>query len=214
MGIKIAVVSQKGGTGKSTICRALGVTFAANGTDTLIADMDTSQSTTFEWQTDRVQHEGLPPVAVQTFGTAALALRASAKYDLTIFDGAPHATQATAELARAADLIIIPTGISLDDLRPAVRLANDLVSKHGIPETRIGFVFNRIGDSNRELIDARTSMRETPYHLFDVALKDQTAYRRAQDAGLAIVEASSAGPRDKADRLMQAIAERLSNLIK
>lgn len=45
----------------------------------------------------------------------------------------------TLEISKSSDLVIIPTGQTKDDLRPAVELANDLANQ-GVPEQQIAFV--------------------------------------------------------------------------
>ena len=44
-----------------------------------------------------------------------------------VIDGAPHSSKMTKEIAESSDIIIIPTGLSLDDLEPTVLLAHELV---------------------------------------------------------------------------------------
>jgi chromosome partitioning protein len=69
-------------------------------------------------------------------------------------DGAPAATAATQEIGRAADLLILPTGLSEDDLRPQVLLAHEFV-KQGISLDELVFVLCRVGDSEKEIQDTR-----------------------------------------------------------
>ncbi|EPM65020.1 Plasmid partition protein ParA-like protein, partial [Pseudomonas syringae pv. actinidiae ICMP 18886] len=67
-----------------------------------------------------------PIIRVETFGTFSQALKASSSddVDLLIFDGGPQATAGTVDMGKSVDLMILPTGLSLDDLTPTVRLAN------------------------------------------------------------------------------------------
>lgn len=44
---------------------------------------------------------------------------------LLIFDGAPAASKTKLQIAKSSQLILLPTGISLDDLEPKVRLAHE-----------------------------------------------------------------------------------------
>lgn len=209
MGYIIGVFSQKGGPGKSTISRALGTTYAKAGWDVKIADLDINQSSAFAWLQRRLAREIEPVVAVETFGTVTQALKRADAYDLMILDGAPHATQATAEGSRNADLVVLPTGLALDDLEPTVVLANSLTHEHQVPVERIAIALSKVGDSTRELEEARTYLAETPYHVLDSHIPEKTTFRRAQDAGLSIVECQHRGPRETADKVIQAIIDRL-----
>lgn len=209
MGYIIGVVSQKGGVGKSTVARAIATTYAAADWNVKIGDLDINQSTSFTWLQRRLSRGIEPVVAVETFGTVGQALRVADAYDLMVLDGAPHATRATAEIGKKSHLVVLPTGLSLDDLEPTVILANTLVSEHGVSVERIAIALSRVGDSPRELEEARAYLEATPYHILVSQMPEKTALRRAQDSGLSVVETPYKGPREQADRLVQAIIDRL-----
>ena len=138
--LKIAVVSQKGGVGKSTLVRALAVEYARNDWSVKIADMDLKQKTTTEWNCIRMKNNITPSVAVEPFSKVRDALKQTQYYDLIIFDGAGQADSQTLEIAKASDFVILPTGITRDDLMPQVKLAHEF-RKKGIDKNQIAFVF-------------------------------------------------------------------------
>ena len=117
----VAFVSQKGGVGKSTLARALAREAAAGGLRVKVADLDTQQGTAVDWHRLRLSQGIEPVVSVEAFATAAQALEAAKGYDLLIIDGPARTSSATLDIARAADLIVQPSGASRDDLIPAVR---------------------------------------------------------------------------------------------
>ena len=162
--MKIGIVSQKGGVGKSTLSRLLAREYALNDWSVLIADMDTSQATSTNWQRRRCEHDLLPYIASQQFTHVHQVNKQVDHYDLIIFDGAPHATQATKEIASLSDLIIIPTGLSIDDLEPTIRLCNSL-KEGGIDLKKIAIAFCRIGDNVAEVEEAEGYINKTPYFL-------------------------------------------------
>ena len=212
MGYKIGVGSQKGGVGKSTLARAIATTYASHDWNVKIADLDINQSTAFAWLQRRLQRGIEPTVAVETFGSATQALKQADNYDLMIFDGAPTAARSTSDMATGVDLMVLPTSLSLDDLIPTVTLANTLVEKHGVPIQRIAFALSKVGDSASELTEAREYLSQTPYHTLDGQIPEKTAFRRAQDLGLSIVETPYKGPREQADKLVQALIDRLESI--
>lgn len=212
MGYKIGVVSQKGGVGKSTIARGIAAAYAKADWNVKIADLDINQSTSFAWQQRRLQSGIEPTVGVEVFGTVTQALKVADQYDLMVFDGAPTAAKSTVEIAQAADLVVLPTGLSLDDLTPTVTLANTLTSKHGISPDKIAIALCRVGTSEKEMIEAREYLGETPYHALDGHMQEKTAFRRAQDNGLSVIETTYKAPREQADNLIQSIINRLETL--
>lgn len=212
MAYMIGVVSQKGGVGKSTIARALAVAYAKAGWSVKVADLDINQGTSFEWQKRRLQAGIEPVVPVEVFATVTQARRVEAHHDLLIFDGAPHATQGTVEIAKIAGMVILPTGLSLDDLLPTVLLANTLVSKHGIQPERLAIALSRAGESSRELDDARAYLSGTPYHILSGHLQEKTAFRLAQDEGRSVIECKWQRPREQAEQMVDAIISRFELL--
>lgn len=214
MAATIGVASQKGGVGKSGEARGIATTYAAAGWAVKICDLDIDQSTSHNWNLRRLQNSIEPALRVETFGSFARAYKSiSDDLDLVIFDGPPKATSATVDMAHAVDLMILPTGTGLDDMEPTVLLANSL-AEQGVPVERIAIALCRIGDSDKELVEARAYLNATPYHLLAGALYEKTAYRRAHDMGLSVVETQYKGPRDAAKHHMQAIVDRLAFLTK
>lgn len=213
MGHKIGVISQKGGVGKSAVSRCLGTAHAGFGWDVKIGDLDIQQSTSYVWQKRRLSSEVEPVVAVECFGTVSQAMKQADNYDLFIFDGAPHATKATLEIAEISDMVIIPTGLSLDDMEPCVILANDLV-KNGVNRDKIVFTFCRTGDSKAELEESLQYMAQTPYTAIPHPMPEKTAIRRAHDLGLSAIEAKYKGPREAAEKMVQSLIDKLDELTK
>jgi chromosome partitioning protein len=76
MALVIAVVSQKGGAGKSTCARLIAREYAQAGWNVKIADLDISQGTSFDWHVRRLQQKLTPSLAVERFGTVEQALKA------------------------------------------------------------------------------------------------------------------------------------------
>jgi chromosome partitioning protein len=208
MGTVVAFVSQKGGVGKSTLARALAREAAAGGLSVKLADLDTQQGTSLDWQRARLAASIEPIVSVEPFGNAAQALKAAASYDLLIIDGPARTSSATLEIARAAGLVVQPSGPSLDDLRPAVREFHALV-KAGIPANRLTFALNRIG-TDAEESDARAFLEEAGYLVLAGYLPERPAYRRAQNGGHAVTETKFAALNARADALMQSLVERVN----
>ena len=71
-----------------------------------------------------------------------------------IFDVVPNAMKASLEIAQKSDLVILPQGLYLDDLRPTVLLDHELIEAK-IPDSNIVFALCRAGDRENEIEEAR-----------------------------------------------------------
>jgi chromosome partitioning protein len=204
MALKIAIASQKGGVGKSSCARLIAREFASEGWDVKIADMDIQQGTSFHWCRERAANKVEPAIRAETFASVAQALKDADNFDLFIMDGAPAASAATRDMAKAADIVLLPTGLSNDDLRPQILLAHELI-KAGIKTDRLFFVLWRVGDSAVEIRDAREYIEQAGYRVLGGEVPDSTAYRRASDRGRAFTETTHKSLNVRADLVAQSI---------
>lgn len=201
----IGIVSQKGGVSKSSLARALAVTAATGGLSAKIADLDVGQGSTVDWHKDRMRGGLAPEVSVQMHKSAREAIAAANGVDVLIFDGPAKADEETLEIARAADLVVQPTGASLDDLRPAVRVFNALV-KRGVPPSRLLYVLSRIS-TDAEARAARDYLADAGYAVAAGYLPERAAYRATQDVGRSLVEVRIKSLKVAADEVVQAVID-------
>ena len=207
----IGMVSQKGGAGKSTLARLFARELARDGFNVKIADLDTQQTTCADWAADRAEAGVEPEIQVQAFGKLATALREAPRYDAYILDGRPHSSEQTVEIAGAADLVLIPTGQTKDDLKPAVKLAHALTDA-GTPPERLAFALVKTTGSTAEMEAARAYLAATDYAVLDGFLPVSTAYGIAHDLGKAVTETTHSSLNRKAEALAQAIVDRLGTV--
>lgn len=205
----IGFISQKGGSGKSTLARLLARELAKDAFRVKIADLDTQQTTCTHWAADRAERGLIPEIQVQPFGNLRTALAEARRFDAYLLDGRPHSSQQTLEIARAADLLLIPTGQTKDDLRPAVTLAHGLVNE-GIPASRIAFALIKTTGSEAEVAAARAYLTQTDYLTLAGCVPVSTAYGMAHDTGRALTETPFRSLNAKAEQLTQAIIDRLA----
>ena len=203
----VGFVSQKGGTGKSTLARALGAVVAAAGLKVKIADLDPHQQTVLAWEKLRDENRGEPPITVEAFDTAAEAIASADADELLIIDAPAHANRGTLEIAKAATLLVQPSGASIDDLRPAVLLFHELVEA-GIPEDRLVIALCRILSEAEEKM-ARAYFSEAGYEVLPGCIPERTAYREAHNRGQAVTEAKKT-LNARVDELMEGLYTRVS----
>lgn len=211
MGAIIGFVSQKGGVGKSTLARGIGREAAAGGLSVKIADLDVQQGTSVNWYRRRLEAGIEPLFSVESFKTAAQALKLSSQFDYLIIDGPARASAATLEIARAATLIVQPTGSSVDDLEPAVLTFHELV-RDGISRDILVFALSRVG-TDAEAAEARAYVKQAGYTVLDGSIQERPAYRQASNVGLSITETRYPQLNKRADVLIQAIVDRTDGAI-
>jgi len=209
----IGVIKQKGGVGASTIARMIAVNYAAAQWQVKIADMDTKQGTSTRWNGRRLANEIKPVLSVEQFASVSSAIKQSNNFDLLVFDGAPHSSKQTLEIAKASDLVLVPTGTSIDDLEPAVLLCHELKDKK-INMDNVYLVFCRVGNSLVELDESFQYLKKSGYNFFNNVMYEKTAVRRASDDGKAAHETKYKSINLINDALLENIVNKLTSLMK
>jgi len=118
----IAIVSQKGRAGETTLVLHLACAAQAGGFQSAIVDLD-SQASAAAWH-DSGEAEA-PVVVALPYTRLAQGLEAARKGGaaLVAVDTAPHSEAAAGATARAADLVLIPFRAGILDLRAILTTA-------------------------------------------------------------------------------------------
>lgn len=127
----LAILSQKGGSGKSTLTVHLGVIAQASGLRTVILDLDPQRSTAGWWETRTAE----TPEMVETVPGDLRAVLEAARADgvaLCLVDTRPSAGADAAAAAALADLVLIPTRPAIFDLK-AIGATVDIVAVAEVP---------------------------------------------------------------------------------
>ena len=210
MALKIGVLSQKGGVGKSTLVRALAVEYARNDWSVKVADMDLKQKTTTDWNCIRMENDIKPSLAVEPFSRVSDVLKHDHNYDLIIFDGAGQADNQTLEIAKACDFIILPTGVTRDDLMPQIKLAHEFRRK-GISKDRIAVALSRVGGSKGEQEAAAEFINDATYYCAGM-IQERTSIGQCHDNGFAANETKYESVNKVIDKLIQNIGDKLNQV--
>ncbi len=175
----IALVSQKGGAGKTTLALHLSAAFWLAGSDVLVVDLD-PQASAAEWHDAREN----PMPHVESVQPARLAkVMAHAREigtGVLLIDTAPHNEAAALDAARAADLVLVPCQPSIMDLR-AMRKTVELLRLVKVPAFAVlnGVpAFGTVGDEAAETIADGLGLSVCP-----IRIGDRVAYSRCLITG-------------------------------
>ena len=209
----ISLISQKGGVGKSALSRLIAVEYAKAGWLVKIGDLDTGQGSTAKWKARRDQHGIEPEIPVEKYATVERAIKDAEHYDLMVLDGPAFAERRGLSMARVSELVIMPTGYSLDDMEPQIETAYELEDS-GINPAQIVFVFCRTEGSASEDAAARAYLRKARVNILGPVLPERPSIRQAHNMGKAASEVSYPSIKSKILPLAQAIADKLNQIRK
>ena len=202
----IALISQKGGVGKSTLARALAVEASKKKLKVLLADCDPQQGTSYEWTKWRQESQLSPLIKSEIFNSVSQVGKLKG-YDLIIIDGPARTSQGTKEITAYADLIIHPVGASRDDLLPAIREFNALKAL-GISKDKLLFVLNHLS-TPAEVLATQEYLTESGYPFAPFYLYEKASYRQAQSEGKSISEVNYPSLKKQAQKLTNFILKRI-----
>src|SRR3954464_5427133 len=172
--IVIAVLSQKGGAGKTTLALHLAVAAERDGQSAAVIDLDPQASAT-SWGDSR---EAEAPAIVSAQAARlpqVLEAARNAGAALVIIDTAPHSESAALAAARAADLILIPCRPAILDLR-AIGSTIDLAKLAGKPAA---VVLNTIPPRGSLGEDAKLAVAGYDVEIAPVTLGQRAAFQHA-----------------------------------
>lgn len=183
----IAFVTQKGGSGKSTLCIGLAVAARQTGASVCILEMD-RQATIGDWAELRASE---PPEAVQVDASemnAVLTRLADCDYDYAFIDTPGAVGQETLAAIRAADLCVVPSRPTPADLR-AIRPTLAAIYRL---EKRFTFVLNQTPVRSyrvREATEGLVALGVLP----DVNIVMRTDHQDAIGVGQGVTEFNPSG---------------------
>ncbi len=198
--LSVAVISQKGGAGKTTCAVGLAVAHELAGGRAVVVDLD-PQGSASVWGDLRAADR---PVVVAAhapqLGRVLDAARGNGA-DLVMIDTAPHASHDALAAARAADLVLIPCRCSVADLH-AIGATLDICKIAGVDAGRVAdgplrthVVLNAVPIQGPLATQARQAMADRAAAVAPVLLHQRIAHVHAFTAGRTAQEIE---PRSKA----------------
>lgn len=207
----IACLSQKGGVGKSTLARLIATVYAKHDQKTAIFDFNGTQETSTFWA-GRRKEAGILPAVHAEVATQANRMKSDRRFDVIVADGRPDSPEITLSIARNADVVVIPTSVTIDDLVPQFRFAKELVEK-GIERKRILWVINRVTDNHLLIQDAYKFIGEE-FRVASSSLPYRDAFIRCHTGGYSVGEVKEAvlGNMTNLSRIADALATEIATV--
>lgn len=204
-------VGQKGGVGKSALARVLAVAAARSGRKVLIGDYDLEQLSCVEWGAIRLKNGIEPEIDVRPFKSLKKLRKTTDGFDLVVVDTRGLADELTEQVSAESNVIFLPTGTSLDDLRPTIALARRL-SKLGENGSKIILILSKTGRSERMIDNAKSTIDNAGFEYLDAMWPQRDGFQTEFDAGRAGSEVSNPHLKQAALDVEKAMLACLSDL--
>ena len=189
----VAIISQKGGSGKTTLAVHLATAAAAAGHTAAIIDLD-PQATATSWGDDRAT--GPEVISGQAVRLPALVQTARDNgATFLVIDTAPNADQTASLAARAADLVLIPCRPARFDLE-AIETTLLLTRATSTPAYVVLNAVPPRGELGREATDGLTDQRGTNRAASAWTPRGLCAWRDRRAHGARIRAAGQSGQRN------------------
>ena len=186
----VALISQKGGAGKTTLAVCLAVAAEQAGLTSIILDLD-PQATACNWG-DRREAETPVITDVQPARlTAALTRAEQEGVDIAFLDTPPRSEHAALAAARAADLILLPVRPQIYDLE-TIRQTRDLIAMAGEAKPTVA-ILNGVPPRGSRGHQAESAVQSMDLPVAELRFVNRTAYGDAAALGQTPTEYEPSG---------------------
>jgi chromosome partitioning protein len=202
----LALIAQKGGTGKTTLALSLAVAAEHAGKAPVIIDLD-PQATACNWS-DRRQAD--TPIVVDAQPARlphALAKAMQGGIDFAIIDTPARSEQASLAAAKIADLVLIPCRAQIYDLE-TLPVTQELLALAGSKTTVV--VLNAIPARGNRHEQAARAIKNLGLSVCSIAVGQRAGFGDAAALGLTVLEYE---PNGKAARETRRVYKEISLLL-
>ena len=184
----IAIISQKGGAGKTTLTVHLAVVVAHTGRNVAVIDLD-PQASAANWSDRRTTDL---PVVLSAHASRLLHEMKRVERmggEVLFLDTAPHSDSTALEAARASDLVLIPCRPAILDLE-AITSTLALIRTTGTP---VCVVLNAVAPVGQDTAQATEALVDLQVEVCPVRLGNRVAFSRSLIAGQTAQELEPGG---------------------
>lgn len=203
---RVALIQQKGGAAKTTLCVHLAVAAEQDGNKTAIIDIDPQASASGVWGSAR--GERTPPVASVIAAELRDALEAARAdgYQIIFIDTPPHTAPAIEVVARNIDLALVPVQPSILDVAAT---QDTLVLLRANKVRAVAVLTRAAARPDEETLETERALIALGLPLLKTRIVERKIYRRALTQGQAVGEFE---PASKAAREIKRLWKELAGL--
>lgn len=206
----IAVLNQKGGSGKTTIATHLARALQLDGADVLLVDSD-PQGSARDWAAVREDQ----PVAVVGIDRPTIErdIKHVARKDFVVIDGAPQAADLAVSAIKAASFVLIPVQPSPYDIWATADLVELVKQRIEVTDgkLRAAFVVSRAIKGTRIGAEVADALAGYGLPILEARITQRVSYPGTAAAGTTVLDTEPTG--DAASEVRALVAELKQKLI-
>jgi len=202
----LAIIGQKGGSGKTTTALGLAVEAVRNGSTVAVVDLD-PQATAASWGDRREDKEAPAVISCQAARLRQVLDAAKAQgVNLAIIDTAGKSNEAAISAAKVADWVLMPIQPQMFDIE-TLQSVKEILALAGNPTASV--VINRAAVQGRRHEETQEAAQAMGFNVAPVVLFQRTAHGDAGNIGLTAAEYE---PKGKAAQEMAALYDYIITL--
>lgn len=207
----IAVLNQKGGSGKTTIATHLARALQMDGLDVLLVDSD-PQGSARDWAAVR-EEQPLTVVGIDRPTIDRDVKNVARKVDYVVIDGAPQAADLAVSAIKAADFILIPVQPSPYDIWATSDLVDLVKQRIELTDGKLqaAFVVSRAIKGTRIGSEVVEALKGYELPILDARITQRVSYPVTAAAGRTVMDVEPEG--DAAAEVRGLVAEIVQKLI-
>ena len=205
----IAVLNQKGGSGKTTIATHLARALQLDGADVLLVDSD-PQGSARDWAAVR-EDQPLTVVGIDR-PTIDRDLKNVARKDFVVIDGAPQAADLAVSAIKAAHFVLIPVQPSPYDIWATADLVELVKQRIEVTDGKLkaAFVVSRAIKGTKIGAEVTEALSGYGLPVLESRITQRVSYPSTAAGGTTVIDAE---PESEASREVQALANEIKQLL-